>query len=302
MGLIAWYPLNGDLKDKGLLGYDLINSNNSVITVNDNGKIGKCYEDLTTSYAYLEASHPIQLPTTHSMFCWVYPEVLASSSNLDGVLGNHIFTDSNPSNTGITLKKISDTTYKISLNTANINNQRTYNTYTGNTTLNINEWHHIGFTYDGKKIRLYVDGNLDGEVSYSNMKFSSQKIRIFSWSNVYNQTTYTGKKKINDVRIYDHCLSKEEVKEISKALVLHYNFEDVVVPYQNERYEGGFGIYNNPVSSGARANASLTKLEETFEGHPIWRLVMSTDDSGVLAQLHSGLWGTRSYYRLTNYI
>lgn len=37
----------------------------------------------------------------------------------------------------------------------------------------------------------------------------------------YGDTRY-----INDVRIYDHCLSPKEVKEISKGLVLHYPLND----------------------------------------------------------------------------
>ena len=267
MSLVAWYPLNGNLKDRGLLGNDLINSNNSVITVNNNGKIGRCYEDLTTSYAYLEASQPILLNQTHSMFCWVCPEVLTTSSNLDGVLGNHIYTDSDPSNTGITLKRISDTTYKVSLNTANTSNQRTYVTYCGNTTLNINEWHHIGFTYDGKKIRIYVDGKVDGEVDYTNMKFSSQKIRIFSWSNVYTQTTYTGKKKINDVRIYDHCLSKTEVKEIAKGLVLHYPLNS---GYGNENLMKMGGLDKNGATSMTYNSSTDTYTIVSPAGTNIW--------------------------------
>ena len=287
MGLISWYPLNGDLKDRGLLGYDLTNSNSSVITVSDSGKIGKCYEDLTTSYAYLEAAQPILLNQTHSMFCWVCPEVLTTSSNLDAVLGNHIFTDSNPSNTGITLKRVTDTTYKVSLNTANTSNSRTYITYCGNTTLTINEWHHIGFTYDGKRIRIYVDGKVDGEVDYTNMKFSSQKIRIFSWSNVYTQTTYTGKKKINDVRIYDHCLSTAEVKQIAQACVLHYNFEDVIVPYENQRYNQAIVGYNN--YSGKGLDLTITKLDETFEGGDIYRMVMKATIDTVLTSVQDTL-------------
>lgn len=220
---MAWYPLNGDLKDY-VGGNDLLNSNSSVIVSNSNGKIGKCYEDLTTSWACLEAKDPIQLPQTHSMFCWVCPEVLTSDCSLDGVLGNHNYNI--PANTGITLRYVSATTYRVSLNTANTNRARTYNTYYGDTLLNINEWHHIGFTYDGTTIKLYVDGKLDKTVSYSDMNLTSEKFRIFSWSN-FNGNDYCGKKKINDVRIYDHCLSEAEVKEISKAKILHYKFESV---------------------------------------------------------------------------
>ena len=163
------------------------------------------------------------------MFCWVCPEVLTSDCSLDGVLGNHKIESSNtpPENTGITLRYVSATTYRISLNTANISGTRTYNTYYGNTTLNINEWHHIGFTYDGEQIRLYIDGKLDGTFAFTGMKLSSLPIRIFSWANNYSTTIYTGKKKINDVRIYDHCLSEAEVKEISKAKILHYKFDEV---------------------------------------------------------------------------
>jgi hypothetical protein len=36
-----------------------------------------------------------------------------------------------------------------------------------------------------------------------------------------------GECDINDVRIYDHALSQAEVKELSKALVVHYTFDDI---------------------------------------------------------------------------
>lgn len=289
MSLIAWYQLNGDLTNKGIDDNDLINSNSTIIVENETGKIGKCYEDLVTSYAYLESENPILLPQTHSMFCWIYPEKLTRSSNLDGVLGNHKFTGSNPSNTGITLKTIDDNTYRVSLNTANVDGQRTYNTYYGDTILNINEWHHVGFTYDGKKIKLYVDGKLDKEVNYSNMYLTSAKIRIFSWSNDYTSNTYTGKKKINDVRIYDECLSPLEVKKIYQTCVLHYNFEDVVVPYVNDKYNyTNITKYANAID-GIVPEGTLTILDKTYEGSPIWRLSMTASTEAQLNSFRSVL-------------
>ena len=41
MSLIHWWPLNGNLKDYGLLNTTLTNLNSTAI--NNNGKIGKCY-------------------------------------------------------------------------------------------------------------------------------------------------------------------------------------------------------------------------------------------------------------------
>lgn len=282
MSLIAWYQLNGDLTNKGIDDNDLINSNSTIIVENETGKIGKCYEDLVTSYAYLESENPILLPQTHSMFCWIYPEKLGRSANLDGVLGNHIYTDSDPSNTGITLRTFDDNTYSVSLNTANIQGQRTFNTYYGKTILKINEWHHIGFTYDGKVIKLYVDGKVDKEVQYKNMKLTSQKLRVFSWSTVYTDTTYKGKKKINDVRIYDECLSPLEVKKIYQTCILHYNFEDVVVPYTNDKYNyTNIAKYANQIE-GIAPEGTLTKLDETFEGSPIFRLSMTATTEAQL--------------------
>ena len=47
--------------------------------------------------------------------------------------------------------------------------------------------------------------------------------------------------KINDVRIYDHCLSNKEIKEIAKGLMLHYKLDNVI---ENNVYDCS-GYSNN---------------------------------------------------------
>lgn len=284
MALRLWYPLSKDLNDYGLDNNNLINSNTSVITLNAQGKLGEgAYEDKLTSWAYLTSEKPILLPKTHSMFCWVYPTVLSSTENLDGVFGNH--SHSLNANTGLNLRPINTTDYRVTLSTGN-GTGRTFNSYYGNTILKANEWHHIGFTYDGNYIRLYADGKLDKEVAYPNMKEVSLPIRIFSWSNNYNSNTYTGAKKINDIRVYDECLSQQQINEISKGLILHYKMEEPLV-YPNLKKGAGLSVYNN--YAGLSHTFSLTG--ETFRGAPIYRLTM-TPDANTLQYVQTGLYGT----------
>jgi hypothetical protein len=59
------------------------------------------------------------------------------------------------------------------------------------------------------------------------MSVPADYLVVFCWSmNAASgnavQSTYNLNGKLNDVRIYDHCLTPSEVKEISQGLVLHY--------------------------------------------------------------------------------
>lgn len=45
-------------------------------------------------------------------------------------------------------------------------------------------------------------------------------------ANIRNSIDY---QHTNDIRIYDHALSVKEVRDLSKALVMHYDFEDASI-------------------------------------------------------------------------
>ena len=169
------------------------------------------------------------------MCCWA--KVTASVGNTaNGLISNH--DHSSNKGFGINIKKISDSDFRICCSTGN-GNGRTYYTYYG--TSNIKDaWHHLALTYSNTKheFKLWVDGICEKTQSYTNSSFAS-KVSIFDWSITHN--SYHPACSLNDVRIYDHCLSDKEVEEISKGLILHYKLDDI---FDNEKIYDSSG-YNN---------------------------------------------------------
>ena len=82
-------------------------------------------------------------------------------------------------------------------------------------TLNDGNWHHAVMTYDNSYIRLYIDGILQGNQSFSGSfnNCPSTALRIGSYSN-QAINTYIG--YMDEVAIYGYALSEEQIVE-------HYN-------------------------------------------------------------------------------
>jgi len=83
---------------------------------------------------------------------------------------------------------------------------------------NMQDWMHVAATYDGTKLKLYVNGQFLKEEEITTAVQSTNYFLIGSRSiatagNFYNSTYANA--EINDVRYYDHCLSAAEVKEIA---------------------------------------------------------------------------------------
>ena len=80
-----------------------------------------------------------------------------------------------------------------------------------------NIWTHCAITYENPICKVYINGEVKAE--YNGVSNSS----TFAYSTplIYNSSG----RLLNDFRIYDHCLSAKEVKEISKGLVLHYQLK-----------------------------------------------------------------------------
>ena len=225
MSLIHWWPLNGNLNDYGTLNSSLTNINSTA--TNNSGKIGKCYYFNGSNNA-LRAEYPnTTKPTSAISICgWYKPTSIAA--------GYHHYIINCYESGGVGLSTNDTASIKMQIY-VNGGYQSTA------TTIPDTNWHHWCGTFDGRYIKLYMDGVL-----------KSTKDLGTTYTITYNSTTpwmigsnpdASGSAAgnflngyINDVRIYDHALSKKEVKEISKGLVLHYNFEDEYAEGTTNKY------------------------------------------------------------------
>lgn len=212
MSLVVWLPLTKDLRQQGLSDVEAINSGATYSSTG--GKLGGCYNfDGTDDRIYIDN---LELNNSAmSACCWVklnnltssnYPYIFALGSNTSGP-GIQI---------GLAFWK-SDT--KIHLVG---NGSEPITTYTPP----INTWIHLCITIKGSESKLYVNGELVQTVTNSNspktQKYLCIGARPNSTSGAGVAFSYPISGYINDFRLYDHCLSPMEVKQISQGLVLHY--------------------------------------------------------------------------------
>ena len=209
MSLQVWLPLNGDLRNQGLLDldYTIITS----LTYTNDGKIGKA---LSGGAIKMSADNTASVLNNQefSFACWIYVNSEAgSTTNRAMLFGNEGMTA--PNN-----RKFSIFQYP-SCNDLHISWQNNENTISVSKVWSdcfpSYKWTHLAVTYKNPNITIYINGGKKAELTYvSNSSSFSNETRLFAHSP--NNCRY-----LNDYRVYNHCISPREVKEISKGLILH---------------------------------------------------------------------------------
>lgn len=286
MALQVWLPLDGNLNNLGLntMTFSALNGT-SGLTTNTAGKIGSCIARTSSTTSRYRSSTTIDLNGDISMACWLYVDAMTDTS-AQGVITNH--SHESCTGVGLTLKQISSTDCRISCNTG-IGSDRTYNTYYGTKNI-LGTWHHVGLTYSKAKkvLQLWVDGQVDYTLNNYTNASKADYIDLFGWSTSYITTNYLPLVRLNDVRIYDNCLSAREMKELSKGLFLHYQLKSKI-PETNLIKHATYTAYNNH-----GVPATLTKLSETYQGCAIYRLTM-TPTAATVASFQTELWSHGIY-------
>ena len=216
MALQVWLPLKGDLNNQGLSNIIFTNTG---VSIDDNGKIGKCYHFNADQYIKESTYDWTNFNTSEfSLCCWYKePSPVASGNSQIICIG----TSSGWNNIRIGLLRRTSNGYpmfSVSDGSTAIQYNFTASTFT------LDTWNHIAVTYNNGELKMYLNGTLNKTSATTIVPVlnNSQHLGIGAASNGAEKLTGF----LNDVRIYDHALSAKEVEEISKGLILHYKLDD----------------------------------------------------------------------------
>lgn len=289
MSLMVWLPLNGDLKNQGLANV----AGSQLGTINwPAGKIGKALyagngNQVENGVSYNSNLVSI-LGSEFSAAIWVYPK------------GNHVhyngtFLSSGNWNNQCWSFGVSQDNTQVDVFGAGYNHYITCS-------VPVNTWTHLVCTHKNGITKLYKNGIYVGQLSGEANALTSDASNFCVGRETYASGYFSFNGYINDVRLYNHCLSAKEVKEISKGLVLHYkltgNGQENLLKNTNfdSRYTSGttsqhtsllasdWDGYNSGVGNATTVyHAHLTQLD----GQYVYRYVRNSSNSwlGIQQQI-----------------
>lgn len=255
-------------------GLSNVTVTNNGATVDNNGKIGKCY-------SFSGSSNKITIPfqtavssAIGTISCWVKFNSFPTSSTWF----NLIQIGASGGFAACRLGMYMEYTNKINIS---INGSTTgQNVYTHS--LTIGKWYHLCATFDGTTVKLYLDGNqvLSKTATIGSYTTSASTMFIGGTNNYYLKGC------VNDVRYYDDVLSAQEIKLISKGLVLHYPLLDKYIEnttnlittedcLSSTCYNGATSKYNYG------DNTNMYKTVGTFQGRKCTKVYNQTSGTGM---------------------
>lgn len=249
MSLQVWLPLNGNLNNQGLSEVTVVNNG---ATIDSNGKMGSCYSfDGNDDFISLTSSSLYSIirggSLSFSITMWVYRAdttraVLFGDWSLSGGIGFNL-------------------EYSTS-NTVRFYWDGSPDLYFNNAVVTTSKWSHLALTYDGLSVKCYINGVLaqSSTVTLSSKNKTSGSYYLGRDSRT-GSTALNG--KMNDFRLYDHCLSAKEVKEISKGLICHYKLSDPYIESTtnySSQFTGSGGWNNSGTSVRSNDDTSVNRV------------------------------------------
>ena len=80
----------------------------------------------------------------------------------------------------------------------------------------VGEWYHFAGTFDGKTLRIYVNGKLEGEAD-NNMPITPSDLELWIGGDDYGRPTDFFPGKIDEVRLYNKVLSEANIQRVMET-------------------------------------------------------------------------------------
>lgn len=192
------------------------------------GKLGKCYS--CTSSHYIDYTYNFASTNKFTIAFWIYiPTSLSTCNQWERVFSLPEYPISWASYNNLKIYDIS-------------NNQLWWL----DGSVFYDKWVHLTIAHNADTITLYINGDHYSTANSVSSPISSGTMHIGN-----GITNAHGPVKFNDIRLYDHCLSPKEVKEISKGLVLHYPLNDTYVERTTNLFSDNLTYSTNWNNSGS---------------------------------------------------
>lgn len=271
MGLKVWLPLNGDLCNQGTS-----NPNISLVSGNtwaSSGKIGSSSLTLTKLQTILPTSSCMTGAKEISYAYWVKVNTAWSANWLDGI--RWIETDGSATSTA---------RQEFYTNCTLIGTWYKGGSISGKA-FTPGVWTHLAatFNYNTGEAKFYINGTLTGTTT-------NVDITYYCRGDFYIGDNGTDICE-NDFRIYDHCLSAAEVREISQGLVLHYKLDDTYsVATTNQLgnksdHFSGWGSYG----FGGHGQTTIANISPALSGEV--GMVINKDSGNYDGEIATGVSG-----------
>lgn len=241
MSLQIWLPLNGNLNNYGCCPMNSATQTTAPTYVN--GKIGKA---MSTGAFYIPASYAKTFYNNEAMSFafWICP---IGTSGSGTILGQSAMAVGD--NRMFTIYQY-DTPLKLHLSWQSNESSGTFFAMGATDYFTENVWSHIAITYNGSSVKVYKDGVLKNSMSCTKSTRTNFEYNV--------PVSNSSIRYLNDLRIYDHCLSDKEIKEISKGLIVHF-------PLNDQYNLGAINKYSGDNAEGMMNSSSWTKTKLSNE-------------------------------------